>query len=77
MRHYKLEEVLHQKLSAVECDVCKRVFDPSLDSMEIQEITEIHFIGGYSSIFGDGSEVSCDICQGCLKSLLGPYLRLR
>jgi hypothetical protein len=33
-------------------------------------------VGGYSSIFGDGNSVSIDLCQGCLKQNLGPWLRV-
>lgn len=30
--------------------------------------------GGYSSIFGDGVIVRLDLCQYCVKKLLGEYL---
>jgi hypothetical protein len=29
--------------------------------------------GGCASVFGDGNEVSCDLCQGCLKELIGDF----
>lgn len=35
------------------------------------------FVGekGYGSIFGDGIKIECDICQHCLKKLIGEYCR--
>lgn len=63
----------------LQCDVCKTTYDLdkfSDDIQEIQEFTKISFRGGYSSIFGDESYVSCDICQHCLKKLLGQFLKI-
>ena len=42
--------------------------------MEFSEFTSIDYRGGYSSIFGDGCEISIDICQHCLKETLGKWL---
>ena len=55
------------------CDRCERHFTEGKidDDLEIQEFLKIDFIGGYASVFGDGARVKLDICQRCLKSLLG------
>ena len=40
------------------------------DLYEVQEFNRINFIGGYGSVFGDGTEVICDICQCCLRDMI-------
>lgn len=62
-----------KEVDKIQCDRCKILFD---DFIEIQEFLNIDFIGGYGSIFGDGSHVECDICQTCLQHLLGKALRV-
>ena len=59
----------------VVCDVCKKKYLFHEDEMEIQEFQHINFVGGYSSIFGDDVGIECDICQHCLKKLIGEYCR--
>ena len=54
------------------CDKCKKTSD---DIMDTQEWFNIHFIGGYDSIFGDMDEYDLDLCQQCGKELFGQYLR--
>ena len=67
-------------VSSVKCDVCQDVYVYGLnnfkDDMELQEFSHINLLGGYGSVFGDGSTIKCDICQNCLKTLLGVYLRI-
>ena len=58
---------------SITCDVCKKEFDLKKDIMEVQEFQSIKFTGGYDSVFGDGAVMKLDICQYCLKSLLGKY----
>jgi len=55
------------------CDKCKKEITDPLDQLELQETHRIRFTGGYASVFGDGNEVSCDLCQGCLKELIGDF----
>lgn len=40
------------------------------------EKLSLSFTGGYTSVFGDGAEISIDLCQQCLKDVLGPWLRI-
>ena len=56
----------------VKCDKCKKEYN---DIMEIQEMAKFRFTGGYGSIFGDGTMVIADICQYCLKEMLGDNYR--
>jgi len=70
---YKTETTLVQIPAKIVCDVCKKVFDGEKGVMEIQEFQCIRIHGGYDSIFGDGRKVNLDICQHCLKELLGKY----
>jgi hypothetical protein len=58
--------------SVVTCDSCGRSFN---DPIELQEFLFINRTAGYGSIFGDGTLIQCDLCQNCLKSKLGKFLR--
>jgi len=76
MRTFKEIAVPSKVLALITCNVCGKTFDPEKDWEEIGEFTAIYFQGGYGSIFGDGSEVECDICQHCLAKVLGEYIRI-
>lgn len=56
------------------CDVCKKSYSIEKDWEETQEFQHIYFEGGYGSIFGDGVKMKLDICQHCMKKILGEYL---
>ena len=71
----KTTKVKTRKVESYICDKCKKVFDIE-DYLEIQEFHMISFIGGYGSVFGDGSEVSCEICQYCLKDMIKDIVRI-
>lgn len=65
---------------AIQCDKCGRKMDTDMaddgaDWCELQESLSIAFTGGYGSILGDGNQFELDLCQHCVKELLGPYLR--
>lgn len=72
MKKLKWKQI--QAISAYVCDRCGREAD--LDDMEAMEFISIESVGGYQSIFGDGSQVSLDICQYCLKETLGEWLKI-
>lgn len=61
-----------EEVTSIICDYCKK----DIINLELQEAININFVGGYASIFGDGARVEVDLCQDCLKKLLGPYLRI-
>jgi len=71
MRRYKKVIVEEEKLVEFNCSVCG--MDLLADEMELQETFSFTNFGGYSSVFGDGSMVSIDMCQHCFKRLLGKY----
>lgn len=63
---------------SITCDVCKKEYLYNTNDVSDVEIGEFHcmrLIGGYGSVFGDGIEIECDICQHCLKLLIGNYCR--
>ena len=62
-------------LKQIQCDFCKKSFTEA-DVFELQEFLYIRFTGGYSSLFGDGAEVECDICQRCLKEIIKDKYRI-
>jgi hypothetical protein len=59
---------------SITCDKCKK--EVTDDPMEAQEFISINIDCGYMSILGDGNRYSVDLCQHCVKEVLGPYLRL-
>jgi len=62
-----------QTLESITCDVCKNTI-PLDDILELQEMVSIEFVGGYGSVFGDGEQVSIDMCQDCFKEILGEFV---
>lgn len=71
MKHYKDTQITRKELVSMTCDKCGKMEE---DIMEFQEWQYINFTSGYNSIFGDGYEYACDLCQECIKELLGQYL---
>ena len=67
---YKTEMAEHQVFDKFICDRCKQEVK---GEMELQETHSIKFISGYLSVFGDGNDVNCDLCQRCLKDLIGDF----
>jgi hypothetical protein len=63
-----------EAVSHVICDRCGSTAD--VEDMEAQEYLHVNFTGGYSSVFGDGSEVRLDLCQNCVRDTLGGLLRV-
>ena len=56
------------------CDRCEKNIT-SDDFVEWEEKYVIRFTGGYGSVFGDGDQIECDLCQACLHELIGPFCR--
>ena len=76
MIEYQTTLVERQEMKTFICDKCgKKYTSKSEDCMELQETYSIRFTGGYSSVFGDSNSVSCDLCQHCLKDLIGDFCR--
>ena len=58
----------------LQCDRCHRLTEEG--DWEFKEFFSIEHTAGYSLVFGDGNLISIDLCQHCVKELLGPWLRL-
>jgi hypothetical protein len=72
MRNYKKEPTLVEVLDTITCDCCKKTFHKDTDIWEYQEMMHWETRAGYgSNVFGDGDELSLDLCQYCVKDLLG------
>jgi hypothetical protein len=70
----RFEEKPAESLVSLKCDCCGRESRIG-DDYEASEFVSLDFVGGYKSIFGDGTQVSIDICQYCLKDKLGTWLK--
>jgi len=70
MIHYRMEQVNREVFDSFECDKCHKLID---DDLGLQETQSFEFIGGYSSVFGDGIIVSCDLCQECVYDLINDF----
>jgi hypothetical protein len=69
-------EIEKEICKSVICDICLHEFiNDETNFYEIQEFTYIHKNCGYGSVFGDEDEIEIDICQTCLKQILGEYIR--
>lgn len=73
MRTYKEVQTTVQELESATCDRCKKVYD---DIMELQEFLHYENDAGYGSILGDGNKLRMDLCQYCVKEVLGPFIRV-
>jgi len=69
------ETKTEKKPTSIICDVCKKEYSFEKDFLQTQEFHCIRFTGGYDSIFGDDIRIECDICQHCLKKMIGEYCR--
>jgi antitoxin CcdA len=56
------------------CDRCG-LLSEAVD-VEFSEFASIDMKAGYGSIFGDGNDVQVDLCQHCVKAVLGGWLRV-
>ncbi|MGA4079925.1 hypothetical protein ACI2VA_08605 [Ralstonia nicotianae] len=72
MREYRHHTV--QKLAACTCDRCGRRLVP--DDGEWQERLSFDHSCGFDSVFGDGNTVGLDLCQHCVREVLGQWLRI-
>ena len=69
------KQVVKEKVVTTKiCDKCglEATYD---DVVEWQEFYHIRFTGGYGSVFGDESRIECDLCQKCLKGMIGDICR--
>lgn len=74
-KQYKVETKKVEVLDTITCDNCKKTFHKENDVWEYQEMLHWEGRAGYTSIFGDGAELSLDLCQHCVKALLGNIIQ--
>ena len=65
-----------KEISVVSGMNCDRCGNDVCDDLDLQEALHIDTVGGYNSIFGDENRIQCDLCQDCVKEVLGPFLRI-
>jgi len=75
VRTFEQDTTPRRRLVLLTCDRCGRTEEP--DSLEGQEFLLYADRGGYGSIFGDGVDVACDLCQHCVKDVLGAWLAIK
>ena len=74
----EIETVTEQRevelCTAIICDKCGKRITPD-DWIDWQEALQIRFTGGFGSVFGDEMSFRCDLCQHCVKDVLGDYIK--
>lgn len=75
----KLKEQIVSKyeVESKTCDICGNTYSKEDEVFEFQEFLEIRYTGGYGSVFGDMALIECDVCQHCLKTMLGDKVRIK
>lgn len=73
MREYRPRTI--QELAVCTCDRCQRRLIPG-EPGEWQERLSFEHSCGFDSVFGDGNTVSLDLCQHCVREVLGEWLRI-
>ena len=78
MIYYRKIQEETEEIDSKKCDKCDRIFlaKNQDDIFEMREFLHHRNTGGYGSVFGDGAAVELDLCQDCVKEVLGPYLRV-
>lgn len=56
------------------CDRCGLLSE--VGDVEFPEFVCVDMKAGYGSTFGDGNDVQIDLCQHCVKTVLGEWLRV-
>ena len=77
MIEYKTTTYKTKSPEKIICDKCGREATQEGESVfEYQEFHCISFVGGYGSEFGDECLARCDLCQHCLKEMIGGICRI-
>ena len=74
MKRFETKSVNTDVLVEFKCDRCK--LDFMKDHYEQQEMWIFGNIGGYNSVFGDGLKIELQLCQHCVKEVLGEWLQV-
>lgn len=65
-----------QSVFRITCDRCGKSASSDDDLFEFQEYVSIKSECGYGSIFHDMATIEADLCQECVLSLMGGFLRV-
>ena len=76
MKSYQIVHKMESELESIRCDICSIIFFAPKDHEEIDSFHLINFIAGYDSVFGDGNEIECDICDACFYLLIKDFCRI-
>lgn len=71
MQYFSTKEIM--SLSAKTCDRCN--IHAESGDFEFHEFMSIEHIAGYGSVFGDGETLQLDLCQHCVKTVLGQWIK--
>ncbi len=69
---YKDVQRTVREITGVECSKCKQIIDVESD-LEFQERMSYRTVGGYGSVWGDGTTVEVDLCQWCAYNLFKDF----
>jgi len=69
-------EVPHREVVDLVCDRCGRQGSDEPNGFETQAFLSYHTVAGYASIFGDMNFLNLDLCQHCMKDVIGEWLRV-
>ena len=79
MRIVRMNLEQEARLSGIRCDRCQaeaRLHGDISGLFDFQEYLLVEFTSGYGAkAFDDGINYSCELCEQCVKDLLGDYLR--
>jgi len=74
MKHTKNTMQYVQSVHKFTCDSCGVDIFP--DTTDSEEMIRIEKTCGYGSVFSDGAVIQCDVCQHCVKAILGNILKI-
>jgi hypothetical protein len=72
VKAFKYEDKAVKVLDQFKCDKCGKDISDFLSSQEALSWTNPC---GFGSVFGDGTYISIDLCQECIKEVLGKYIQ--
>lgn len=79
MKIIRIYEAQDTEVIGIRCDRCGidvRTHAGLCEQFALQEFLSIDFFAGYGAYaFEDGTRYQCEICEQCVKDLLGPFLR--
>lgn len=71
MQQFSKTEIL--SLSAKTCGRCGRRAE--VGDSEFQEFLSVDRVAGFGSVFGDGELIRLDLCQHCVKIVVGQWMQ--